>query len=119
VADTRTVLIVDDDDGVRSLAAEVFDGLGHRVIQASNGKAALEALAAYPEISVLFTDVVMPGMSGQQLADEATRRRPDLLVVMTSGYVKGPPIVDTAFVQKPWRLGDLQRTVQELLGVRS
>lgn len=116
--DARTVLVVDDDDGVRSLAAEVFDGLGHHVIEASNGEAALTALDAHPEISVLFTDVVMPGMSGQQLADVAMRRRPDLLVVMTSGYVKGPPIVDMAFVKKPWRLGDLQRTVRDLLDDR-
>jgi CheY-like chemotaxis protein len=118
VTDADTILIVDDDEGVRALAAEVFGGMGHRVLQASSGPAALLLLEANPDVSVLFTDVIMPGMSGQELADRARTRRPDLLVVMTSGFVKGTPIIDVPFVPKPWRVAELGRTLRGLLQSR-
>jgi len=62
---------------------------GYRVLEASNGIAALELLEAEKDVRLLFTDVGLPGgLNGRQLADEARRRRPDLLVLFTTGYTR-------------------------------
>lgn len=81
------VLVVEDDDAVREATVWVLDLFGYATRQAENGPAALDILAAEPEIAVMFSDVVMPkGMSGIELTQEALRRRPDLKVLLTTGY---------------------------------
>jgi PAS domain S-box-containing protein len=84
----ETVLVVEDDDALRAYTLEVLNELGYRVIAASNAVAALDILEREPEIDLLFTDVVMPGVNGRQLADEAERRRPGLKVLFTTGYTR-------------------------------
>ena len=76
----------------------------------------LPFLDAHPEIGLLFIDVRMPGMSGPELAKVVRKRRPDLKLLLTSGYV-GPEGVpsDLPFVPKPWRVDQVARAV----GVRS
>ena len=70
-------------------------------------------LKAHPEIKVLFTDVRLPGMNGDELAHEARRLRPDLHVVLTSGYVGQDAVPnDLLFVPKPWHVHDLIAVVQ-------
>jgi CheY-like chemotaxis protein len=67
---------------------------GYRVLEASNGIAALELLEAEKDVRLLFTDVGLPGgLNGRQLADEARRRRPDLLVLFTTGYTRTPSFI--------------------------
>ncbi|MBV8538696.1 MAG: PAS domain S-box protein [Alphaproteobacteria bacterium] len=83
----ETVLVVDDEPDVRHMAAEMLRELGYRAIEAMDGATALRLLAANREISILFTDVGLPGgMNGRQLADEARRQRAGLRVLFTSGY---------------------------------
>ncbi|HTU10794.1 MAG TPA: PAS domain S-box protein [Allosphingosinicella sp.] len=80
-----TVLLVEDNDQVREFAESLLAELDYRVISAPSAERALEALADR-HVDVLFTDVMMPGMSGVELADKAREARPDLPVLLASGY---------------------------------
>jgi CheY-like chemotaxis protein len=101
------VLVVDDEPAVRAVAVDMFQSLGLRVIEAYNGDDALWMLYRHPEIAVLFTDVRMPGMSGVELAEHAQRIRPDLRIVLTSGYLGEAPARPDLTVPKSWRQKDL------------
>src|SRR3954453_13956764 len=105
-------LVVEDVPQARATAVRIMEDLGCEVFDAYNGHHALKLLQAHPEIQVLFTDVRMPGMSGTELAEAAQRLRPDLKIVLTSGYV-GPKDVpaDIPFVPKPWRVNALAEVV--------
>jgi CheY-like chemotaxis protein len=83
----ETILVVEDDEAVRAVAAETIRSLGYTVLQAANPSAALETLRTGAQIDVLFTDVVMPGpIRSSELAREARRLRPAIAVLFTSGY---------------------------------
>ena len=102
------VLVVEDVPQIRATAVQLFEEFGCEVFDAYNGQRALKILEAHPEIQVLFADIGMPGMSGPELAHVARRLRPDLRIVLTSGYVRKEHVLDgTPFVQKPWCVGDL------------
>ena len=121
----ETLLVVEDDDAVREFVVEQLRALGYRVLEASNGAAALMQFDAHPEVALLMTDVVMPGgMSGPQLAAEAVRRRPDLKVLFTSGYAD-PAVLARArldpsapMLAKPYRYAELVRAVRDALDRR-
>ena len=85
----ETVLVAEDEDAVREFVQRVLTGAGYRVFTAANGARALAAAAELPKIDLLFTDVVMPGMNGVQLAAMLRETRPDLPVVYASGYAEG------------------------------
>jgi CheY-like chemotaxis protein len=86
---TETVLLVEDDDDVRSYSSGVLRELGYQVIEASDASKALAALSHNPEVDLLFTDVVLPGgVHGGKLADEVRQRRPRIRVLFTSGYTR-------------------------------
>ena len=87
-AGRRTILVVEDEPGVRAFTTEALSELGYTVLAADGGAAALRILDAHPEIDLLFTDVVMPDMNGRKVADEARVRRPDLKVLFTTGYTR-------------------------------
>ena len=102
------MLVVEDLPQVRATAVQIFEDIGCEVFDAYNGSQALHLLELHPEIKVLFTDVRMPGMNGHELAQAARRLRPDLKVVLTSGYVGKDAVQSgTAFVPKPWQAADL------------
>ncbi|HEX6795660.1 MAG TPA: CHASE sensor domain-containing protein [Casimicrobiaceae bacterium] len=85
----RLVLVVEDDADVRAHAVGILDELGYAVLEAADGGTALQTLDAHPGIELLFTDVGLPGgLNGRQLADEARRRYPNLLVLYTTGYAR-------------------------------
>jgi CheY-like chemotaxis protein len=109
------VLVVEDVPQVRATAVRIMEDLGCTVFDAYSGHQALKLLQAHPEIEVLFADVRMPGMSGTELAEAARRLRPDLRIVLTSGYV-GPKDVpaDIPFVPKPWRVDAIAEAVTRL-----
>jgi CheY-like chemotaxis protein len=112
-----TVLIVDDEDLVRMATAEMLREMGHTVLTANTGAAALEQLTAGREIELLITDYLMPGMRGSELIEEARRRRPDLKVLLLTGYAnlaKGEA-GGIPRLSKPFREADLARTVATLL----
>jgi signal transduction histidine kinase len=119
----ETILVVEDDERVRNFATEALRELGYKVEAVHEGEAALDVLKAHPEIALLFTDVVMPGMTGRQLADRATALRPDLKVLYTTGYTRNAIVhngmVDagTNYLQKPYSLSDLARKIRSVLDV--
>ena len=107
------VLVVEDVPQIRATAVQLFEELGCEVFDAYNGQSALKILEARPEIQVLFADVRMPGMNGPELAQVARRLKPDLRIVLTSGYVSREEVPDgIPFVPKPWRMGDLVEVVR-------
>src|SRR6266704_568520 len=107
--DIALVLIVDDDAEVLELIADVVQTLGYHALTARSGPDAIDLLRKNPQVAVLFTDIRMPGMGGEQLAEIAVALRPDIRVVFTSGY--GSPPGDAAFVPKPYRAADLIRVL--------
>ena len=88
---------------LQSLAVDMFKNLGFTVLDAYNGHHALALLEARPEISLMFVDVRMPGMSGLELAKVVHKRCPNIKIILTSGYV-GEDVVPSGlnFVPKPW-----------------
>jgi PAS domain S-box-containing protein len=84
----ETILVVEDDDDLRSYATDILRELGYRVIEAANGTEALALLDRERDLDLLLTDVVMPGINGRELADAAVRRRPTLKVLFTTGYTR-------------------------------
>ena len=85
----EVVLVVEDDDAVRVIAAASLQSLGYQVLTAGDARAALDMLRGPNRVDILFSDVVMPGgMNGAQLAVEARRIRPAMQVLLTSGYTE-------------------------------
>jgi two-component system, cell cycle sensor histidine kinase and response regulator CckA len=115
---TATVLLVEDQDPVRRQASRILEAHGYSVRQAASAD---EALVQWEPVDVLVTDVVMPGMSGQQLAERMREREPGLRVVFMSGHTDdmvvraGARQGDIAFVQKPFTRDSLLRAVEEAL----
>jgi two-component system, cell cycle response regulator CpdR len=105
------VLIVDDDPEVREILAEFLTDFGHRVLQASGGTEALDLLARQPDIKLVITDVRMPDISGIELADMATRTRPDLKVILISGFFVSQK-TGRRVLRKPFRMKELQDAIQ-------
>jgi PAS domain S-box-containing protein len=115
----RTILIVEDDDGVAAVVSRVLRGEGYAILEARNGEAALELLRNLDieQIDLLLTDVVMPRMSGTALANRLRERRPDLKVLCMSGYeVGGAEPGRFARLQKPFLPAELIERVRETLG---
>ena len=105
--DGSLVLVVDDDAEVLQVTAEILETLGYRVLTVGTAPEALEQLQRNSEISVLFTDIRMPNIGGEGLAGIAATWRPDIRVVLTSGF--GRPRGDSEFLPKPYRAADLIR----------
>jgi two-component system cell cycle sensor histidine kinase/response regulator CckA len=117
-----TVLVVEDDDSVRSLARRGLEAAGYRVLTAVGPREALEiVISARGRIDLLLTDVVMPEMNGRQLAEAAQRLLPGLRVLFMSGYTddeilrSGVAAERAQLLAKPFRLADLTRMVGEAL----
>lgn len=116
------ILIVEDDALVRENAVAMLRELGYRISFAENSERALDLLARYNDIALLFTDMVMPGsMDGLKLAEIATLLKPDLSVLYTSGYSESLIIRDGRFekkvhmIGKPYRRQELAQKIRELL----
>ena len=107
-----SVLVVEDNPMSRATAVGMFEDLGFSVFDAYCGDKALALLDAHPEISLLFVEVRMPGMSGPELAEVVRQRRPDIRIVLTSGYVGEEDVPEGfTFVPKPWRMDQVARAV--------
>ncbi|RZL37345.1 MAG: PAS domain S-box protein [Rubrivivax sp.] len=115
------VLVVEDEAMVRQLSIDALQELGYRVLEADGAEAALKLLDAHPDIALLFTDVVMPGLNGRKLADEARRRRPELKVLFTTGYTRNAVVHNGVLdpgvhlIGKPFTLEELGVRVRQLL----
>jgi CheY-like chemotaxis protein len=116
------ILVVEDEAAVRSIAARALKDAGFRVREAGTGKEALDLLAASAErIALIVTDVVMPEISGKDLAERVARIAPGTAVMFTSGYTDGDIVrrgllaPDAAFIQKPFTPHGLVAAVRERL----
>jgi CheY-like chemotaxis protein len=115
-------LLVEDDDALRVLAQVILEALGYHVIVAANGFDALEVLrAGVRRVDLLLTDVIMPGMTGRALVDQAVALLPGLKVLFTSGYsedaISHHGVLDpgTRFLPKPYQQKQLAHAVREAL----
>jgi len=114
------VLVVEDDPQVLAVTVEMLEGMGYEVVTASNARAALERLETDAGFDLLFSDVIMPGgRNGVELATLARDLRPELKVLLTSGYVgEAGLLAGDAFelIDKPYERSTLAAKLQELLG---
>ncbi len=119
---TETVLLVEDEDAVRTILHHLLQRRGYNVLMAANGTEALAVAAQHSSgIDLLVTDVVMPGMDGRQVAEALRRLHPNMQVLFLSGYTDdaimrhGILESETAFLQKPFASAALAKKVRELL----
>ena len=118
----ETILVVEDEGGIRALVRKILKRQGYQVLEASNGDEALAVLAdTGPKVDLLLTDVMMPGMNGVELSQRALAGNSSLKVLFVSGYTDesvleaGQFPAGTAFLQKPFTLGSLLGKVREVL----
>lgn len=119
---TETILLAEDEDGVRKPVSEMLRLMGYRVLAAHDGETAGALAASHSgQIHLLLTDVIMPGMNGSQLRDRLLKQHPDLKVLVMSGFagdvISGKSVLEagTAFIQKPFTMPDLSQAVRKLL----
>ena len=119
VGGAERLLVVEDDPTVLTLACDMLSGLGYDVVTATNAGEALEVIHSDAKIDLLFTDVVMPGgVSGVSLARTARELRPDLRVLLTSGFVGEGAVLETdefPLLDKPYETGLLAAKLRKLL----
>jgi CheY-like chemotaxis protein len=118
---TETVLVVEDEERMLRVSSEAFKELGYTVLQASSPTQALRIIDQHPELKLLFTDVVMPEMSGRALADTALAKLPHLKVVFTTGFSRNAVIHNNIldhgvnFLPKPFTVSQLAQKVRGVL----
>jgi PAS domain S-box-containing protein len=119
---SENILVVEDEEAVREATCEYLSSCGYTVLQGRNGTDALEVLEGFGgTVHLLMTDVVMPGMSGAELAKRVRELRPGTAVLYISGYTESTVVqhgIDAAsgFLQKPFTLSALGQKVREVLG---
>src|SRR5687767_10214802 len=111
----RLVLLVDDDDSVRRVAAQSLRKMGFRVVEATDGRAALLILEKSDDVvELILSDVRMPGLSGDQLADIVSQRWPHLPVLLTSGHFSSADDGHQV-LPKPYSRAQLARAIAQVL----
>ena len=112
------ILLVDDDDGVRSLIEQILRERGHTVINAENGNQALSQIQHQPQLSLLITDIRMPGIDGWEVARQAIKLRPNIKVMYITGYREDAPadVPNGPLLRKPWRMSEFYTCVEQLVG---
>jgi signal transduction histidine kinase/CheY-like chemotaxis protein len=118
---SEIILVVEDEERVRALSVEALRELGYGVVEASGPRQALRMLDEGQQVTLLFTDVVMPDMSGRQLADRARVKRPNLKVLYTTGYTRNAIVHNgmldpgTNLLTKPFSIEELAAKVRKIL----
>lgn len=118
----ETVLVAEDNELVRRFAAGVLRGIGYRVVEARDGREALDLYTvADPPVDLVFTDIIMPRMSGLELADQLRKRKPDLKLIFTTGFAeesilqRGREHSPGPLLPKPFTPEHLAQKVREIL----
>ncbi len=119
---SETILLVEDNEGVREYAKGALESLGYVVLEAANADDALRLIKKRPSITLLFTDVVLPGLtSGRELADAVRRKYPNLPVLYTTGYTRNAIVhqgrldPDVHLLTKPYTQRELARKLRDLI----
>ena len=116
---TSTILLVDDDEAVRSTTGLILETMGYKVLEAEDGQTALERLGDGMSVDILLTDVAMPGMNGPELARQVRRLRPGLPIVFFSGYADPEAVAGDAIrqriIRKPFRASELAAQIEAAL----
>jgi CheY-like chemotaxis protein len=114
-----TILVVDDDALITLNTADQLSELGHSPLEAFSATEALNILKRQPEIAALITDYSMPGMNGVELAAAARAIRPDLPILLATGYAELPDDAPTDLLrlEKPFRQEELGQKIDLLLGI--
>jgi len=117
---SQTVLVIDDEDLVRDVVARMVEELGYSAVTASDGKSGLD-LIERQAVDAVLVDLTMPNMSGADVVAALRQRRPNLPLIVCSGYDRDSrgPIQADAYLPKPFRMDSLQRTLAKLLPLRS
>jgi DNA-binding NtrC family response regulator len=114
---TRSILLVDDEAALTGLLTQFLKRLGYQVDSCSGAEEALALLDAGPErYFALVTDLALPGISGEELVDQARQRNPGLRAIITSGYAYKPRQVGVEFLQKPFAPKLLGETLEKMAG---
>lgn len=117
-----TVLVIDDEAGVRSVTARHLEKSGFEVLTADSGQSGLDLLAGHPDIGMVILDLAMPQMGGDECFAKIREMRPTLPVIMTSGYDESgviqrmPNAAISGFLQKPFKRGELLAVVRRIMG---
>lgn len=120
-APDQVILVVEDEERVRSVSVAALRELGYTVVHADSGDTALAKLKSHPSVSLLFTDIVMPGMNGRVLANNALKDFPNLKVLYTTGYTQNAVVhngvvdADAQLIVKPYTVDQLALKVREVL----
>lgn len=115
------ILLVEDEPGVRQFSFDALSELGYRVLEADGAAAALTLIDAHPEITLMFTDVVMPEVNGRKLADAARKRRPGLKILFTTGYTRNAVVHNGVLdpgvhlIGKPFTVEELASAVRRAI----
>ncbi|MDP3411506.1 MAG: response regulator [Bosea sp. (in: a-proteobacteria)] len=114
---SRTVLVVDDDALIAMSTVDLLEDLGHIVIEANSGAAALEIIASGRPIDIMITDYAMPRMNGGELAAAARQIRPDLPILLATGYAELPAgsELDLPRLTKPYHQHHLAAAIAKLI----
>jgi PAS domain S-box-containing protein len=116
-----TLLVVEDDGDVREYVVTALTRLGYRVLEAGEASAALSIIERHPEVNLLLTDVGLPGLNGRQLAEEVSRRCPEIKVLFISGYARHAMVHNgvldngVEILSKPFTVNGLGRKVTQIL----
>lgn len=117
VATSSRILVVDDDALIAMNTVDMVEDLGHTVLEAYSGKQALEIISSDPAIDAVITDYAMPGMTGVEFAQKARELRPDLPILLATGYADLPrgATTDLPRLAKPYQQADLAQHLAKLL----
>ncbi len=120
-APVELILVVEDDPRVRASTVAAVRELGYPVVHAEDATEALRQLAAHPDIALMFTDFVMPGVNGRQLAETARETFPSIKVLFTTGFTRNAVVhngvldADVEFIAKPFTLDELAVKIRAVL----
>jgi two-component system cell cycle sensor histidine kinase/response regulator CckA len=119
----ETLLLVDDEEMILDVNRELLESLGYRILEARNGRDAIEVYKAHShEIDLVILDMIMPGMGGSEAFDHLKEINPQIKIILSSGYSitgQAQKIMDRgchAFIQKPYRMDDLSQMIRQVLG---
>jgi CheY-like chemotaxis protein len=121
----ETILVVEDEAGIRALVRKILRRQGYQVVEASNGEEALlKCQENGAQINLVVTDMLMPRMGGRELVERLHEKAPAMKVLYISGYTEDAAVYardlppGTGFLQKPFTLGSLLEKVKEILAAK-